>query len=349
MRPNNADIKTGAPSRQGFYNVELSDKTQLIAEWREYDKKVGKRWWQHVSEDPTIPKTPQPLDNVACWWPAEKERVRQFLERELTHEEKIAAAYERYCQSQTLYPVISYPVPDIRRLAIGDKVEVGLLEDATVVALHQNEEAVTVSYYRNDKKKSEVRDPVRCYGTWHWMDVLPIVKEPHSGLVTRSPSQMVTYLNGELRSLLFRMTHNGVTDKPEYQRQYAWSMDDKLRYLESLFEGRELGRFIFVRYGYPRGEELFDGKQRISVLMDLIASRLPYKGVYWHQLSVRDRNIIEGRSVQYATLNGSELSHADLLQIFLDVNAAGVPQTEEHLAAVRQMLAVARAKEAKAS
>jgi hypothetical protein len=95
--------------------------------------------------------------------------------------------------------------------------------------------------------------------------------------------------------------------------------------------------------------EILDGKQRIQTLKDFTQSRFPYRPenddpVYWHQLNRRDRSFFERRTIQFSELDGENLSRTDLLEIFLDVNAGGVPQSEEHLTKVRQMLKEEKAK-----
>jgi len=73
-------------------------------------------------------------------------------------------------------------------------------------------------------------------------------------------------------------------------------------------------------------------------MLHLLESKFPYKGKYWHELSRKDRGEFERHPVQYSHIDGERFSRKDLIQMFLDLNAAGVPQTEEHLAKVRGMI-----------
>ncbi len=51
--------------------------------------------------------------------------------------------------------------------------------------------------------------------------------------------------------------------------------------------------------------------------------------------------------VQIARVDEDRYTRADLLRIFLEVNAGGVPQSDEHLNHVRELLAAEEANEAK--
>lgn len=331
-------FQKGAPTRQGFYKVETEDGQELIAEWREYSKKQGKVWWVYVSDDPTIAKAKQLLEGVVGWDTVQKAEVDKALARELTLEEKIQASYNGFRSHRGLYPAKPWPMPDSRRLQIGDKVEVGNLKDAEVIGLHDEGTVVTIKYHNSRSEYGREVDRGYALNTWYWLDVLRLEDMQTTNLTSDSVMRYLTYSNSDLNSLISKMANCGTSDNPDYQRGYAWTDADKELYLDSLFEGRELGRFIFVRNPYPKADEVFDGKQRLSTVMELVTSQRPYKGVYWHQMSPRDRGAIERRSVQFAELDSSRLSRADLLRIFLAVNAAGVPQTKEHLAFVQSLL-----------
>jgi len=336
------EFETGIPARQGFYEVQLKDASELLAEWRDRNPKLGKIWWQHVSADPTIAKVPVPLDqNVVGYRKADKSTVENHLHRELTRDELIQRSYARFVSDRDSYPYVSrLAIPPSRLLHIGDKVEIGMLQDAVVIAVHDEGKAITVQHaeLRVRESRNNPGIPVTSIGTWPWTSAYRLEDMTPSKL-TNQPIQYLTYLNSGLDSLVHRMYRCSVEDNPDYQRGYVWTEEDKQRYLESIFEARDLGRFIFVEYDYPRVDELFDGKQRLSTIMDLIESRIAYRGVYWHQMSPSDRNAVENRPVQFAELNGSRIPRVELLQIFLMVNAAGVPQTEAHLDHVKSLIA----------
>jgi hypothetical protein len=330
------------PARQGFYRVTLQDDTELIGEWREITKGEGKRWWQYVSDSPTAEKVPVPLEGVVDFTPADKKAVEKLLKRELSEEEKLEAAYTSFMSTECLNHRNPCPVPPGRQVQVGDELEIGLLRDVKAVELRDDGQVVIYSFRDVNHNYGNPQDLGIKYRAAHWTEVL-IRKHIRDDTLTLNSRMFNAYRSSTLDTVINKMLR-GVDDAPDYQRGYAWSAKDKELYLDSVFAGRELGRFIFIRRGYPYRDQILDGKQRLTCLYEFVTSQLAYNGVYWHQLSPRDRDRIENRSVQFAELHQDEFTRVDFLQIFLEVNAAGVPQTEEHLARVRAMLEEERAK-----
>jgi len=337
----------GNPARQGFYKANTSTGGAVIAEWREYEKSEGKRWWTYVTDDPTVEKTRVPLDGVISYSKVDDAEVARFLKRELTREEQIEDTYRRYCQNRDTYPLVRRSVPPARQLQVGQAALVGQHLGAVVVGVFEDGE-VLVLEYRSDKPRGGGDAPLTM-NAWHWMSVLPVVPSVAASLAYTPSYSVQTYMATPLGALLRRMYLEGVRDNPDYQREYVWTQEDKDRYLDTLFAGRPLGNFIFVRHHDGQSDELLDGKQRLSTLLELVMSVLPYRGVYWHEMSGEDRNTVLQRTAQYADLDSEQYTRADFYEIFLEVNRAGVPQTEEHLNHVRALLAAERAAEAAAS
>lgn len=334
---------SGNPSRQGFYKVRTTSGRVLIAEWRELDKKIGKSWYEHIGESPTAEKVPTLVVDVQGYMAASKDEIASALHREQTVPEKIQKAYESYCRTVGIYRErrTDHP-PACRQLSIGDEVYLGALIDCKVVGLFDEGRTVVISHRDRKRVYGKEVDNGTAYMAIAWTDVTKVGDSAEDSIAVE-PLMWGGYTNSTVDSLM-SMYAQGLADSPDYQRGYVWTDEDKQRYLSSLVEGRELGRFIFVRYGYPREDEVLDGKQRLNCLWQFFTSQIAYKGRFWHELSRKDRSLIEVRSVQWATLPGSSYTRADLLKIFLEVNAAGVPQTEEHLAKVRALLAQEEAK-----
>ena len=338
-------FKEGTPSRQGFYNVRTEKCRTLIAEWRDYENE-GKRWWAYVSSDPTVEKTRAPLTGVLGFAKVDDAEVEKFLRRERTRAEKIEDSVERFRKNQELYARFKREIPSNRQLQVGQDVVMGNITEAKVAALHDDGQIVTLEHRRTETKHGQVIDHGIAFASHPWLNVLPKVVPVATGLCKSPVFSTQAHFNTPVSVLVRRMYTEGVSDSPEYQRKYVWTLDDKERFLESVFTGRHLGSFLFIKEKHPNPDVLFDGKQRMNTLLELISSVLPYKGVYWHEMEHADRHSALNRSVQFAELDAAVYSKADLLEIFLEVNAAGVPQTEEHLATVRAMLEVERAKEA---
>lgn len=331
------------PLRQGFYLVTLQDGTEMVAEYREHGKGAGKRWWQYVSETPLEEKKPSPLEAVVSFKKVSDAQVKEALKRALTWEEQVQHSYESFKNNDVMEGVLEAYPPECRKLQVGDELEVGNLRDCKVVALFEEGRVVTYSFRNIEHRYGREVDQGVALRTSYWIGIVKKREVTRENRVRESRLEgafVTTGLSGVMRKLLGELT-----DSPDYQRGYVWSAEDQQRYLDSVFEGRDLGRFIFVKHPYPQAEELLDGKQRLNCLNLFFQSRISWRGLFWHELNKLERYQIENRSVQVATLSGSAFSRSDRLRVFLEVNAAGVPQSEEHLDHVRALLAEALAQE----
>lgn len=326
------------PPRQGFYRVCLTDGKAVVAEWRKRDKQ-GPRWWIHLSDDPTVEKTAHPLDGVKSWAKASKEAVAQALVREPTVEERIERAYQALLSTERLYPAYTPLPPERRQLRVGDAIEFGSLKDCQVVDLRE-EGRVVVFSCQSVRQRRDTDEPARTeYRAASWLEVLGQrqFEAQTQQFVQRSP--LDSAFSTRSLSSLVHLVMCGLDDQPDFQRGYVWTEEDAQAYLDTVMAGRDLGRFVIVSREYPHNDWLLDGKQRLNCLMRFYRSELSWRGVYWDQLTRRDRRTIEDRMVSVAQLHEKRYTRADLLRIFLEVNTRGVPQSEEHLAKVRALLA----------
>lgn len=326
-----------APKRQGFYAVELDDGSGLIAEYRERLKAEGKQWWRWAADEPTLEKEPQLLTGVARWRNADKAAIDAALRREPTVAERIEAAVKDNARFYDIYETNATAPPANRQLQPGDAIELGALKDCKVIETRDEGRLVILSYRHLRRERGVETELGLAYRAAHWTQVVPTASNRVDQLVS-DPLMYDGYRTSTVSSLMSKQLR-GLDDNPDYQRGYVWNAKDKERLLDSLFKGREIGRFIFVNQPYPQPDEILDGKQRMKCLWQFYTSQIAYKGVYWHELCCRDRDRIENRTVQYAELPASRYSKADLLRVFLELNAAGVPQSEEHLHKVRELLA----------
>lgn len=334
------------PLRQGFYWATQADGTKTVAEWRERGRNTGKRWYVYVSDDPTAEKKPVELDifksPVVAFTPASKADVMALLKRESTVDEKVEEVYQGLLRHGDLDERYVCEIPPSRQVKVGDPIIYGNLEDCRVVAVKDEGTIIVFSHRVIERKHGEERDLGTDYRAVYWNDVLPVV---HGTTAFAKQSRLYgAYSNSTLKSVLSRALRS-LDDSPAYQRDYVWTAKEKEMFLDSVFAGRELGRFIFIRREYPHIDQVLDGKQRINCLREFVTSRLAYRGVYWHELSHKDRQLFEGRSIQFADLPEERFTQADFMEIFLEVNIAGVPQSEEHLEHVKALLAAERAKQ----
>lgn len=217
-------------------------------------------------------------------------------------------------------------VPDSRKLVLGDEVTVGNLKNCVVIYVTPDYRFVVI---QND-------DGI---GAWAWLDVFKTSDMTTKVLIEDNQSYLDRLFSVQIDSILNKVFKNGVDDTPAYQRDYVWTLSDKIRFIESVFAGNDLGKIIFLKYDYPRTDyEVLDGKQRLNALVEYVTSQFQVHGLYWHQLRKLDRMRFEDRTLQIAELDGNRLSEADKIRLFLQVNVAGVPQSEEHIASVKEKL-----------
>lgn len=340
--PKQTLMATKAPAKQGFYAVLVAGMDYFqVAAWGLNKETKLKQWYTYVNKTPSEDKLPQPLEGVIAYAPVSKSIVEQALARELTEDEKIEKAYKSFCMHADIYPRFTRPIPERRQLKVGDAIHVGNLIDCKVVKLFEDGHVVAFQFHDRKDVYGKPVDNGQAYQCTFWYsaekrqaiyrdeveDVLPV----------RKVHVYNAYRNNSLDSLMHRYTQ-GLDDNPVYQREYVWTYEDKQRLLESVFLGKEIGRFVFIDNKYPKNDEILDGKQRLNTLVSFWLGELDYKGIYWTELSPRTRDMFENTSVQFMNIPANQITPKDILELFLDLNAAGVPQSEEHLQKVKRLL-----------
>jgi hypothetical protein len=272
---------------------------------------------------------------IAAFEKAPQSDVDAALRRELTVAEQCERAYDgwlRECRTWGGY--FQVELPERRRLKVGEQVRVGALEKCLVVAVYQEGQAVAVLATRRDGEKAE-----RTVTVWPWTQVERLEAVPKPPVFSKPRTRGLSFTISQVESLLSQLMKWNFDDSPQYQRGYAWSLQDKERLIDSALARRELGKVVIVRRPHPLRPHLLDGKQRISTLLDFKAGKFAFKGYLWDQLSCQDQVAIDEATLLVAQIDEQHVTRAFVLQTFLDLNAAGVPQTEEHLATVRAQLA----------
>lgn len=152
-----------------------------------------------------------------------------------------------------------------------------------------------------------------------------------------------TNSSDEMYSLLNYHYLFGVDFNPDYQRGSVWDEEDREKLLDSIFAGREIGRFVFKQLPFIRANddgnyyEIVDGKQRMLTLLAFYENRFPYKGVFYNDLSVLDKNCFMDASIGVAELD-QNTTRAEVLEVFLALNEGGKPVAKEVLDHARELL-----------
>lgn len=247
-----------------------------------------------------------------------------------TRDELIAESLARLRSGRFVTREVAIPRWSLEK---GQEVTVGNLLACHVYDLLNSGREVVVEYTKSPSRD----DPggYQCWQVWHWFDVFPLSRaEPTK--VRRF--DFTNYSSSSVDSLMYRVNAGVVRDNADYQRGYVWDHRDEINFIEAVFAGRELGKFIFVRFPYPDCEaEVLDGKQRLQAIRGYVQGFWRFEDRFFWELHPMDRHLFESTRVQFVDLDGARYRRSELLSIFLEVNAAGVPQSEEHLAVVRQL------------
>jgi hypothetical protein len=220
---------------------------------------------------------------------------------------------------------------------IGDRVTIGNLKDVTVEEVLQDGKIYKIDYtsietnYGNPITKPNQKR----YVVWHRIRRYNEEQEP--SLIKNKDLQLY-YSQRTVGDLLTKAYTFGVNFEPEYQREYVWELDDKVKLIDSIFNNVDIGKFLFIHkdFGDKYLYEILDGKQRMRAILDFYEDRFKYKGYYFSDLSVRDQDHLEDYTINIAEVK--DISEEQILRYFLMVNTTGKTISEEHLDKIRKRL-----------
>jgi len=128
---------------------------------------------------------------------------------------------------------------------------------------------------------------------------------------------------------------------PDYQREHVWTVEQRRLYVEYQLQGGELGTKLIFNHtdwdglGDGGSFTLVDGKQRLEAVRSFLRDEFPAFGRTFSQWSGSLR-LTQGRfKFQVVCLK----TKAELLQLYLRINAGGTPHSAAELSRVRAMLA----------
>ena len=139
-----------------------------------------------------------------------------------------------------------------------------------------------------------------------------------------------------------------------YQRDFVWDLSNKQHLINSIYKGIEIGKFVirerswsWVEQQVKEGnvdiafKDVIDGKQRLSTLIEFVSSEFPDNiGNYFKDFSlVSQRKFMGFMGLTYITIGSldRDCNDIDVLDMFLNVNIAGVKIDEEHIKYVEDL------------
>lgn len=173
------------------------------------------------------------------------------------------AALEGYSYERAYHTAKQAGEPSYR-FAVGDKVQVGHLLNCVVDEILEGGYMYLVRSGPNSDN----------YSCWAWTNVRPLDDDKDTQFAKRdSALSRLHYSNRNMYSLLNYHYLFGVDFNPDYQRGSVWDEEDREKLLDSIFAGREIGRFVFKQLPFIRANddgnyyEIVDGKQRMLTLL----------------------------------------------------------------------------------
>lgn len=141
-------------------------------------------------------------------------------------------------------------------------------------------------------------------------------------------------------------------NKEYYQRDFCWTLQDKQLLIESIYSQIDCGKILIRKRGWSdlermaaNGEtelafnDLVDGKQRLNAVRGFIMGEYSDRnGNYYGDLSLdAQHKFLNHQLFSYAEMP-EETSDEETIYQFLKLNFTGVPQSQEHLDFVKDIL-----------
>ncbi len=141
-------------------------------------------------------------------------------------------------------------------------------------------------------------------------------------------------------------------EKVYYQRDFCWTINEKRRLLDSIYNNIDIGKFIVRKRSYnyvlnavksrnytdAHFVDIVDGKQRLKAITDFLLDRYDdNNGMKYSDFSlVAKRKFLNYLSLSYGEI-GERASDKDVKNVFLGVNFEGVPMSIEHINFVKSI------------
>lgn len=254
--------------------------------------------------------------------------------------EEILTDEREACLSDTkIAECIKYLPDPTYKFNVGDFVNFGAMNSSVVEMVIANGKAYILKCNATSSNYGKPYD----YDTYRlagWTSVRP--KQKCDTQFTNAESPRLYFCNSTVEGLIHKCYHFGVDMEPEYQRGFVWDISDKELLLDSIFDGIDIGKFVFVTLSDDEwaerelSYEILDGKQRLSTLKDFYENRFAYRGKFYNDLSGNDRRTFLEHHVSYAEIN--EPDRKEAYKHFLMLNRCGKKMDKAQLDKVQRLI-----------
>ncbi len=132
--------------------------------------------------------------------------------------------------------------------------------------------------------------------------------------------------------------------KKHYQRELVWTLKQNQLLIDSIYNGIEIGKFLFRYKSWKRMEEQMaseghgyswecvDGKQRFFAILHFVQNKYPDSfGNYWNDLSENaQRKFLDYHNLSYGEMREAA-QDSDVIETFLTLNFTGTPMSQQHI------------------
>jgi len=136
-------------------------------------------------------------------------------------------------------------------------------------------------------------------------------------------------------------------EKQYYQRGFVWSLEENQLLIESIYQRIECGRILARKRSWDEVDkmqedaafhDIVDGKQRLNAIRGFINGEFPdLQGNYYGDLSYSAQHQFTNHQLfTYAEMQ-ENTEDLKVLQQFLKLNFAGMPQSKEHIEHVKAL------------
>lgn len=256
----------------------------------------------------------------------------------------IKVALSNADNDQVFYAGYGENCPESRKFEVGTVTNHGVIIAKTennnwYYIKHENEKSTSKGYEKTGTFS---------YMTCHWHHTYDISKFSKTRLHYKD--SCVRYFNTVIESLYGKEWHNGVDRNPNYQRGDVWTDEQREALIDSIFNEIPIGAMIFARrdFGYNDdgriaiGEEIIDGKQRYTTIIDFVCDKFPYQGLYYSQLHPHDRGRFDSTQIMVGEMifrqHDGKYNEEDVLETFVRLNIGGTSMEHELIEAAKDRL-----------
>ncbi len=246
-----------------------------------------------------------------------------------------------------------------REFEVGEEIILGALKNVKIVHVYGDGIYAIECLFTFDARHTP---PALERRVVKWIDIDKKDISQTAKPFTNDEYRVPNFLQSDMGSLIHMNSHNGYVMDTRFQRGYVWTQSDREALIETIFNQGTIGSFLLNRhsgYNFKDSDEVnefrtltgetvlipkkdnftisvIDGQQRLTTLMNFYLNRWAYKGLYYSELSWKDRSTFQRMRVSYALVDESDgWALKDWVWLFLQANK-GVSQSREHLAKMEE-------------